>query len=121
MVEGKSAEYKAAIFSSIYDAMRETFNVPEKDKFMSIEEHKRENICYGENYMNIERSDNLLMVEITASDTRTITQKAALYDAIVRNLVKSIHIRPEDVFICLVEVKKENWSFGYGKAQYASQ
>ncbi len=119
MVEGKSAEYKAAIFKSIYDAMRETFNVPEDDKFMSIEEYKPENICYGKDYLDISRTDDLLMIEITANDTRTVEQKTALYGAIVRNLVQSIQIRPEDVFIGIVEVKKENWSFGHGLAQYA--
>lgn len=121
MVEGKSAEYKAAIFRSIYEAMRETFNVPEDDKLMSIEEHKPENIFFGKDYLDISRTGDLLMIEITANDTRTVEQKTALYEAIVRNLVKSIKIRPEDVFIGIVEVKKKNWSFGRGKTQYVTK
>ena len=78
MVAGKSAEYKQKIFSSIYDAMRETFNVPENDLFMSIDEQKLENICYGKDYLNINRSDDLLMIEIIANDTRNVDQKKAL-------------------------------------------
>lgn len=119
MIEGKSPEYKADIYKSIYDAMRETFNVPEDDQFMSIEEYKRENICYGRDYIGISRTDDLLMIEIIANDTRTVEQKKALYAAIAKNLVKNIHIRPEDVFINLIGVNKENWSFGHGIAQYA--
>lgn len=118
MVAGKSAEYKQKIFSSIYDAMRETFNVPENDLFMSIDEQKLENICYGKDYLNINRSDDLLMIEIIANDTRNVDQKKALYAAIVKHLVHNIRIRPEDVFIGLIEVKKENWSFGNGMGQY---
>lgn len=119
MVAGKSAEYKQKIFSSIYDAMREAFNVPENDIFMSIDEHPLENICYGKNYLNIKRTNELLMIEISANDTRSIEQKKALYAAIVKNLVQNIQIRSEDIFIGLIEVKKENWSFGNGVAQYA--
>ena len=118
MIEGKSSEYKNAIYKSIYDAMRETFNVPEDDQFMSIEEFRKENICYGKNYLGISRTDNLLMIEIIVSETRTVEQKKSLYAAITNNLVKSISIRPEDVFIVLVGVTKENWSFGNGIAQY---
>jgi len=119
MIEGKSAEYKAGVYKSVYDAMRETFNVPEDDQFMSIEECKRENICYGKDYLDISRTDDLLMIEIIANDTRTVEQKKALYAAIVKNLVNNINIRPEDVFINLIGVNKENWSFGHGVAQYA--
>ena len=119
MIEAKSAEYKAGVYKSVYDAMRETFNVPEDDQFMSIEECKRENICYGKDYLDISRTDDLLMIEIIANDTRTVEQKKALYAAIVKNLVNNINIRPEDVFINLIGVNKENWSFGHGVAQYA--
>lgn len=119
IVEGKSPEYKTGIYKSIYDALRETFNVPENDQFMSIEECKRENVCYGRNYLDISRTDNLLMIEIIANDTRTVEQKKALYAAIAKNLVKNLNIRPEDVFINLIGVNKENWSFGNGLAQYA--
>lgn len=99
--------------------MVDTFNVPADDIFMSIDEQKRENICYGENYLGIVRTDDILMIEIIANNTRSTEQKQAFYAAAVKNLVESIKIRPEDVFIGLVEVSKENWSLGNGIAQYA--
>ena len=37
----------------------------------------------------------------------------------VRWLGESPGLRPEDVFVSLVEVAKENWSLGNGLAQYA--
>lgn len=119
MLEGKSNEYKQSIYKSIYEAMLNTFNVPADDMFMSIEEHKRGNICYGQTYLDITRTDDLLMIEIIANNTRTTKQKQAFYAEVVKNLVASIKIRPEDVFIGLIEVTKENWSFGNGIAQYA--
>lgn len=87
MIEGKPAKYKALIYKSIYEAMRETFNVPEDDQFMSIEEQKRENLCYSKNYLDIPRTDDLLLIDIIVSNTRTIEQKKALYAAITHKLV----------------------------------
>jgi phenylpyruvate tautomerase PptA (4-oxalocrotonate tautomerase family) len=46
--------------------------------------------------------------------------KKALYAKIVELISQETGLRPEDVFINLVEVAKENWSFGNGIAQYAT-
>ncbi len=116
---GKPAAYRQAIFEGLYRAMRETFNVPEYDQFMTITEHDAENFRCDPSYLGIERSDNLVLIQITVSNTRTAEQKKALYRRIAELLSENPGIRPEDVFINLVEVAKENWSFGNGLAQYA--
>ncbi len=119
MRKGKSAEYKQAMTAAIYQAMRDTFIVPEDDIFMVIHELKADNFIYGKHYLDIARTDDLLLIQMTVSNTRTIEQKKALFAKIVELLVQAIQIRPEDVFINLVETAKENWSFGNGLAQYA--
>jgi phenylpyruvate tautomerase PptA (4-oxalocrotonate tautomerase family) len=116
---GKSAEYKRAILDGIYAAMRETFSVPEDDRFMLIDEYDAENILYSYNYPGIAHSDDLLIIQLTVNNTRTVEQKKALYASIVEKLTKNPGVRQEDVLINLVEVAKENWSFGIGVAQYA--
>ncbi len=45
--------------------------------------------------------------------------KKKFYRALADRLSAELGVRREDVFISLVEVKKENWSFGNGIAQYA--
>ena len=45
--------------------------------------------------------------------------KKALYQEIAGRLHTTHGIRTGDVLINLIEVKKENWSFGKGIAQYA--
>ncbi len=117
--KGKSSEYRQAIFKSIYQAMRETFNVPENDFFMVMNEHESDNFVFGANYLDIARTDDLLIIQITANNTRTLEHKKALYAKVVELLVREVGMRPEDVFINLVEVAKENWSFGNGLAQYS--
>lgn len=61
-----------------------------------------------------------MIIQITLNEGRTLEQKKALYQTIAHSLNTQLGIRMEDVFINLVEVKKENWSFGNGIAQYAS-
>ena len=70
-------------------------------------------------YYGVERSDDVVIIRITANNTRSLVQKRALYLRIVELLQANPGVRPEDVFINLVEVLPENWSFGHGIAQYA--
>jgi 4-oxalocrotonate tautomerase len=116
---GKPPAYRKAIMNGLYLAMRETFNVPEDDRFMVVTEHDAEDFSYCETYLGIRRSDDLVMIQLTVSNTRSATQKQALYRRIVEHLTKEPGLRPEDIFINLVEVLPENWSFGHGVAQYA--
>lgn len=116
---GKPEAYRQAIFDGLYRAMRETFNVPEDDQFMAITEHDAANFRYGATYLGVARSDDLVFIQITANNTRTVDQKKALFRRIAELLGESPGIRAEDVFVSLVEAAKENWSLGHGLAQYA--
>jgi phenylpyruvate tautomerase PptA (4-oxalocrotonate tautomerase family) len=115
---GRTAAERKAILDGIYLAMREVFNVPEEDRFMVISEHDADNFSYSPNYLGIARSDDLVMIQLTVSNTRGTAQKQALFARIVERLAQDPGLRPEDIFINLVEVLPENWSFGQGIAQY---
>ncbi|MEE4011258.1 tautomerase family protein [Roseibium sp. FZY0029] len=117
----KTAAQKASILDEIYQSMRETFGVPQDDKFMMITEHAREDFLFGRHFMNIDRSDDLIIIQLTVSDTRSVEQKKALFARIARGLAREVGIRSEDIFINLVETKLENWSFGHGVAQFADR
>jgi len=119
MRAGKSQAYRDAVLDSLYLAMRETFDVPEDDRFMTISEHGAGTFAYGKTYLGIARDDDLLLIQITVSNTRPVEKKKALFAAIAARLAENPGVRPENVFINLVEVQKENWSFGHGLAQYA--
>jgi 4-oxalocrotonate tautomerase len=115
---GKPASYRKAILEGLYQAMRETFNVPEGDRFMILTEHDQDDFVYDPNYLGIQRSDDLVYIQLTVSNTRPTGQKQQLYRRIVAKLTASPGLRPEDIFINLVETLPENWSFGNGEAQY---
>jgi len=117
--KGKPAAYRKAILDGIYAAMRAAFEVPEEDRFMVINEHDEADFSYSKTYLGIARTDDLILIQITANNTRTTEKKKAFFRQIVENLKGDPGVRPEDVFINLVEVLPENWSFGNGIAQYA--
>lgn len=116
---GKSPEYRKSLTEGIQRSLVDIFNVPKDDVFMLITEHDGANLIYDRQYMNIERSDDFVAIQLTVTNSRTLEQKKALYKRIVDELAESPGVRREDVFINLVEVAKENWSFGNGIAQYA--
>jgi 4-oxalocrotonate tautomerase len=117
--QGKSAAYKQAIGDGIYKAMLETFDVPKEDRFVIVSEHSESELQFSRTYLDIARSDDLVIIQITANNTRSRDQKKALFARIADLLSVDPGLRKEDVFINLVEVAKENWSFGNGIAQYA--
>lgn len=119
MKRGKSPDYRRKLMEQIYEAMRETFDVPEDDRFMMIVEHDDAGFTFGKSYLGIERSEDLVIIQLTVNNTRSLAQKQALYAGIVSRLSEAPGLRPEDVLIGLVEVPKENWSLGLGLAQYA--
>jgi 4-oxalocrotonate tautomerase len=118
---GKPAAYRKAIADGIYQALRETFTVPDGDFFAAIDEHDEGNLLYDRHYFGMDRSNDLVIIQLTVSNTRTVEQKQALYRRIVARLGKDPGIRPDDVFINLVEVATANWSFGRGAAQYVER
>ena len=62
----------------------------------------------------------MTIIQLTVSDTRSLEQKRRLFARIAERLAQKPGLRPDDIFINLVEVKAENWSFGRGQAQYAA-
>jgi phenylpyruvate tautomerase PptA (4-oxalocrotonate tautomerase family) len=116
---GKSDDYKKAIGDGVYRALRETFTVPDEDRFVTVSEHSESEFQFSKSYMDIARTDDLIILQITVSNTRSIEQKKALFARIVELLSQKPGLRKEDVFINLLEVAKENWSFGNGVAQHA--
>ena len=117
--KGKSPEYRRALSDSIHRAMVEAINVPEQDRFQVITEHDESGLIYDSSYLGISRTNDVVLIQITLNAGRSVDLRKALFARIAAYLRESPGVRPEDVFINLVEVPKENWSFGNGIAQYA--
>ncbi len=118
--KGKSPEYRRDLGDAVYHAMVEAIGAPEGDQFEIIAEHDESGLIYNPNYQGIDRSDDVVFVQIFLNEGRSVEQKKALYGKIVELLEQKPGVRREDVVINLVEVSKADWSWGSGVAQYVT-
>jgi 4-oxalocrotonate tautomerase len=116
--KGRDATYREEIGQIVHEALV-SVGVPKDDRFQVISEHEPPNFAFDPTCLGIRRTEDLVIIQITWNEGRTVEQKKALFKAIADGLAGRLNLRREDVFVSLVEVKKENWSFGNGIAQYA--
>jgi len=116
--KGKSREYIKSIADGVHQALAESYNVPADDRFQLIRQYDADEFIYDADYLGVHRTDDLVIIQITAGSWRDTETKQRLYQTIVANLTRATGIRAEDVFVSLVGVGKDDWSFGNGQAQY---
>ena len=119
LVQGKSPEYRRMIGDVVYEAVVSELKAPEGDRFQVITEHPAGDLIADPRYLGINRTTDVVFIQVTMNVGRTLEQKKAVYKKIADGLHERLGLRREDVLINLVEVAKENWSFGNGIAQYA--
>lgn len=114
-----STETAAAIGDVIYAAMTSVANVPEHDKFQIINRHTKDELVYpAAGYLGITYTPNIVFIQVTWSAGRSIAVKKAFYKFIAEGIQAKTGLRKEDVWINLVDVQREDWSFGNGEMQY---
>jgi 4-oxalocrotonate tautomerase len=116
--EGKTDEYKKALADGVHRALVEALDAPVQDRFQVITEHPASDLIYDPTYLGIQRTDDIVMVQITLSTGRKLAQKRKLFQRMAEILAENPGLRPQDLMVSLVEVAWENWSFGNGEAQY---
>jgi phenylpyruvate tautomerase PptA (4-oxalocrotonate tautomerase family) len=116
-----SEDFARQVGDIVYNVMREQINVPEDDKFQIITRHDSTGLNVPKSYLGIDYSDGIIFIQATISFGRSTDLKKNFYKAICDGLVQGLQIRPQDIFINLLEVNKENWSFGNGEMQYADK
>ncbi len=117
--KGKSPEYLRSIADAVHEALVAQANVPADDRFQIICALDENALIAHPSYGGVSRSNDLIIIEITLNSGRSVEIKKNLYADIARRLNVLADVRPDDVLVSLVEVSKENWSFGGGRATYA--
>lgn len=113
-------ETRQAIGDVVYDAMTSEAKVPAHDKFMVVSTHAAGDLIYpAEGYLGIQYTAGIVFIQVTWNVGRTTEVKKAFYRKVADDIHGRTGIRKEDVWISLVEVSPENWSFGNGEMQYA--
>lgn len=119
LMKGRPAGFGRKVGAIVYETMMATINVQAHDNFQIITEHDPEGLVYDPEYLNLARTDEVVFIQITLNEGRSVEMKKTFYRTLAERLNRELGLRKEDIFIGLVEVKKENWSFGNGIGQYA--
>jgi 4-oxalocrotonate tautomerase len=117
--KGRPAQERRAIADAVHAALVEAIGIPEQDRFQVVTEHDAADFIFDPSYLDIERSDKVVFIQIAISVGRPVEKRIAIFERIAARL--SGLVRPEDVLVNLLETQKENWSFGNGIAQYAAK
>ena len=120
LLKGKSREHRRAIADGVHQALVETYDVPPDDHFQIIKEYDTEELIYNKDYLDIHRSPDVVFIHITASNTRDLPKKKALFKAIADHLGANPGLRPQDVQVIIASNDRNDWSFGNGVASYAT-
>jgi phenylpyruvate tautomerase PptA (4-oxalocrotonate tautomerase family) len=115
LAKGKPPEYRATVADVVYGGIVGVLKAPEGDRFMVIGEHSSENFVYDPSFLGIERSPDLIIIQVTSTVGNTKEQKVAFFRQMADELNRRLSVRREDVFISLVFVDREDWSFGNGE------
>jgi phenylpyruvate tautomerase PptA (4-oxalocrotonate tautomerase family) len=117
--KGKREEYVRLVSEAVHDALVVEASVPPDDKFHIVHQVEPADLIANPSYAGMSRSADLIVVEITLNEGRSVEVKRNVYRRMIRNLERAVELRPDDLLVSLVEVTKENWSFGRGIATYA--
>jgi len=114
---GQTDQYRAAVGEAVQQALHSALGVPMQERFQVITEHGPGALAIDPAYLGVARSPQAMIIQVTLNEGRDAALKKSFFKDLVGELHARIGIRPEDVVINLVEVKRENWSFGNGEAQ----
>jgi len=115
LAQGKTPEYRATVADVVYAKIVGVLEAPDGDRFMVIGEHAPENFVFDPQFLGIERSPDLIIIQVTSTVGNTKEQKLAFFRQMADELNRRLNVRREDVFINLVFVDREDWSFGNGE------
>jgi 4-oxalocrotonate tautomerase len=116
LMKGKSVEYRQTIGDAVYRAMVEILKAPEDDRFQVITEHDEVDLVYDPHFLGVSRSKDIIFIQLTLAEGRTVEQKRGFYKQVVDDLHKRLGVRREDVLFSLVGTGRDDWSFGNGEA-----
>ena len=119
VTEDTPDEHLQRISDAVHESMVTTFQVPAKDRFQVLTRHPPDELICAPEYLDIVHSGPVVFIQITCNEGRTLEMKKALFARLAASIEAGGFIRAANVIVSFVEVKKENWSFGNGIAQYA--
>ncbi|VXB01670.1 tautomerase family protein [Nocardioides sp. AX2bis] len=117
LLEGRADDELRTIADVVQECLEDVFAAPPRDRYQVITEHRPGRIICEDTGLGLERSDGVMVVQVTQQG-RSAAQKQALYAALAERLEQRAGVRPEDLVVSVVAAEREDWSFGLGRAQF---
>lgn len=117
LYEGRTDAELKALLDAVHRAMVDSFKVPERDRYQVVREHQPSRMIMEDTGLDIPRTPAFVFIQVTTRP-RTVDEKKAFYELTVAKLETECGIPPSDVMINFVTCEDEDWSFGYGRAQF---
>jgi hypothetical protein len=117
--QGRSPEQLQGISRGIHAAIVAEYGIPERDYFHILTEHPVGQIVAQDAGLGFERTPDVVMIQIFTQSGRSQLAKQSVFAAIAEQLA-AVGVAGEDVFIGYVENTADDWSFGFGQAQYVT-
>ena len=114
-----SRDQKIAIGNALNQSLVQALNIPPGDRFVILSEHGDDELFIDPTFMGMNRTPNAMIISVLIGAHRPASDKKALLARIPELLQQAADVSPDDVFIALVPVPNENFSFGRGIAQLA--
>ena len=117
VIEGRSEEELKKLLDAIHAATLAAFKVPQRDRYQIVHEHPATKIKVEDTGLGIARTDGVVMVQVTTRP-RSRLEKQNFYDLLCQELNRCCGVKPSDVVVSITQNADEDWSFGYGRAQF---
>jgi phenylpyruvate tautomerase PptA (4-oxalocrotonate tautomerase family) len=117
VIEGRSETELSELLDAIQGAMLAAFKVPERDRYQIVHEHPAAEMKIEDTGLGIPRTERVVMVQVTTRP-RSRLEKQNFYELLCQKLLQRCGVKASDVFVSITQNADEDWSFGYGRAQF---
>jgi len=117
VIEGRSAAELNELLDAIHCAMLAAFKVPERDRYQIVHEHPAAEMRVEDTGLGIRRTERVVMVQVTTRP-RSRLEKEKFYELLCQELARCCDMKPSDIVVSITQNADEDWSFGYGRAQF---
>lgn len=116
MRKGHPSEFLDRVSQALHDSLVATFEVPPQDCFQVFHQLDASALRFDHHYLGGPRSEDWVLIEITAGKPRSVQIKQAFYRDLVERLEISAGLAPADLMVVIRHNQAEDWSFSHGVA-----
>ena len=110
-----------ALADALHQAAVDTIGITPDNRHQIIQVHHADKIIADERFMDLDRGQEQVIVQITLRRGRSQLAKRGLYRRIAELAAANAGIDPKNILVSLIETDSADWSFGAGRAQLLDQ